>query len=70
MRRYKPIPESEVPSGLRFDIPRSNQGQIVEHSYADFPRRASEAGSGSRYKRVYDRSDRSVAFYRLVGCDQ
>ncbi len=61
---YTKIEESQVPAGVRFDVPRHNQGQIVEVAYGGFDR--SEHGNGDPYKRVTDRSDRSVAFYKRV----
>ena len=63
---YAPCPETDIPSSVRFDTPRSHQGQIVEVSYADWPRSRSEAGPGSLYRRTVDRSDRSIAFARRV----
>jgi hypothetical protein len=62
--RYDLIDASSVPSDLRWDVPQRNQGQIVEVAYADHPTCADEACYGSRYQRVIDGSDRSVAFYR------
>lgn len=64
--RYTSCPESDVPSSARFDTPRSCQGQIVEVSYADWPRRRCEAGDGSRFRRTFDRSDRSLTFARIA----
>ncbi len=61
---YTPIEESQVPAGVRFDVMRQNQGQIVEVAYGGFDR--AEHGNGDPYKRVTDRGDRSVAYYKRV----
>jgi hypothetical protein len=53
-----------LPAELRWDVPRHNQGQIVEVAYADERPLACEACHGSAYQRVTDRSDGSVAYYR------
>ncbi len=60
--QYIKIDMSEVPSGVRFDVPRHNQGQIVEIAYGGFDR--AEHGNGDPYKRVRDRSDGSIVYYR------
>ncbi len=62
--KYVRIQASEVPAGVRFDVPAHNQGQIVEVAYGGFDR--AEHGAGDPYKRVTDRSDRSVAYYKRV----
>jgi hypothetical protein len=62
--KYREIPETEVPADLRFDVPRHNQGQMVEVAYADYPTDRYEACSGATYKRVTDRSDGSVTYYK------
>lgn len=62
--RYVPVAESAIPSGVRFDVPRRNQGQTVEVSYGDFGR--SEHDRGDLYMRIEDRSDRRVTYYQLV----
>ena len=67
---YTEISEFSVPPDLRWDVPAHNQGQIVEVAYADYPTCADEACSGSLYKRVTDRSDQSVAYYRRGGTKQ
>lgn len=70
--RYEIIPESDLPEGLRFDVPRRDQGQIVEVAYADHPTCRSEAGwcsdprVASPYRRITDRSDRSVVYELIV----
>lgn len=60
--RYRPIPADRVPSDIRWDISGHNQGQIIEVAYADYPTQADEACVGSKYRRITDRSDRSVAY--------
>lgn len=62
--RYVEIAREAVPEGLRWDVPRQNQGQIVEVAYADAPAEASEACFGSEYRRVRDRSDGRVTYHR------
>jgi len=64
--RYVPCSEDDVPSSVRFDTPRSCQGQAVVVSYADWPTTPSEAGPGSLYRRTVDRSDLSITFARLA----
>ncbi len=60
--KYIRISESQIPEGVRFDVPGPNQGQIVEVAYGGFGR--AEHGDGDPYKRVTDRSDRSVEYYK------
>jgi len=65
MKRYYQI--DIEPSGLRWDVPQKNQGQIVEIAYAHGPRAARkeyEAGYGATYQRMSDASDGSVKFYK------
>ena len=64
MAKYTQINESDVPSGVRFDVPRRHQGQIIEVAYGGWGRY--EHDDGAEYKREIDRSDRSAAYYRLV----
>jgi hypothetical protein len=64
---YYKIPETEVPEGVRWDVPRQNQGQIVTASYADWPWSQCEACHGARYQKVYDAGDQSLAFHRRDG---
>ena len=53
---------SNVPDGLRFDVPGRFQGQIVEYAFADAITRRGEAGVGSAWKMTTDRSNQSVRF--------
>ena len=63
--KYVECRESEIPADIRFDVPRRNQGQIVEVAYGTFSR--GEAGPGDPYKSVYDRSTQGpTRYYRLV----
>lgn len=67
--KYTPCDESSIPAGVRFDVPRHLQGQIVEVAYGGISR--SEHGPGDLYKRVTDRSVGAgfpgrVTYYRLV----
>lgn len=64
---YKQINGSEVPAGVRWHVPRRNQGQIVEVAYGGFGR--GEMDAGDPYKRVEDRSEPTdsperVTYYR------
>jgi hypothetical protein len=60
---YLSVKESELPKGLRFDVPRREQGQIIEVAYADDPPEEGEACNGSKYRRESDQSDGSVTYY-------
>jgi hypothetical protein len=48
---------------LRWDLPPANGGQTVEVAYAELGS-AAPALPGAPYKRVTDRSDQSVVYYR------
>lgn len=61
---YTPCRESDIPDGIRFDVARHNQGQIVEVAYGGHGR--AEHCVGDAYKRVTDKSDGSVSYYRLA----
>lgn len=63
MAKYKRVFDIAEPTGLRWDVPPYHQGQIVEVAYADARPEAAPADSGAEYKRVTDRSDRSVTYY-------
>jgi hypothetical protein len=54
---YIPCKLSDIPKGVRFDVPRSCQGQIVEISYGTFGR--AEAGPGDPFM---CRKDQSLHF--------
>jgi len=47
---YIRIPASQVPEGVRFDVPARNQGQHTEVAYGGFGRAAH--CEGDKYKRV------------------
>ena len=53
-----------APRVHRWDVPRACAGQIVEVSYGEPFSHSDEAGFGSLYRRVHDRSDNSVTYYR------
>lgn len=61
---YVECKESDIPSFVRWDVPARNQGQIVEVAYGAIGL-AREADVGDPYKRVVDRSDLHVAYYKL-----
>lgn len=65
MTRYIPIPESEVPDGLRFWTPKRNEGQMVQVSYAE-PGQRSEPDEGAMYRRTVDLSTRLTTYSRRV----
>lgn len=62
--QYVVCHESDIPSGVTFDVPRHLQGQIVEIAYGDFGRDG--GANGDPYKRVTDRSTGRVTYYRRV----
>lgn len=62
--RYIPCTEADIPVNVRFDTPRSGQGQIVEVSYGTMGR--AEAGRGDPWMRRIDRSTRQVEYFRLA----
>lgn len=55
-----------IPTGVRFDVPRASQGQIVEVAFGGFDR--CEHDDGAPYMRRHDRSMGSagVEYYRLA----
>lgn len=60
--------QTSVGASVRFDVPRRNQGQIVEVAYGALG--AGEAGRGDPWMRVIDRSDGSTTFWRLVAVSE
>lgn len=62
---YVRCQESEIPAGVRFDVPRFFQGQIVQIAYGGFER--SPHGPGSPYLYRKDQSTGIVEYYRLCG---
>jgi hypothetical protein len=46
----------DIPAGLRWDVPKRNQGQIVEIAYAAPRSYATESGPGDEYRRTTDTS--------------
>lgn len=63
---YYQIPATDLPHGLRWDVPRRHQGQPDETAYADWPRDASEAGHGSPYMRHRSMTGQTT-YYRTDG---
>lgn len=53
---------ADIPDGVRFDVPRENQGQIIEIAYGGFDR--APHTSSAPFKRVNDTSRISVRYYR------
>lgn len=51
---WRPIDRASIPAGIRFDVPRRFQGQIVEHAFGDYGRY--EHDDDSPYMQVTDRS--------------
>jgi len=49
---YVPIKATDVPAGVRFDVPKRNQGQSVEVAWGGFGRY--EHSEGDDFKRVTD----------------
>lgn len=62
--RYVLCTAREVPGTVRFDVPKSGQGQMIEVAYGTFGRY--EAGPGDPCKRVTNLATREVALYKLV----
>jgi hypothetical protein len=63
---YKRITSDQLPKGLRFDVPKQNQGQAIEIAYGGFSR--GEHSDGDPYRRVTDRSigPAAVTYYKMV----
>ena len=56
---YRKI-DSAMPKNIRWDVPRQNQGQIVEIAYSDGDKvgqASAEAGHGSAWMRVTDQGE-------------
>lgn len=64
-RTIASLPKSA--ESLRWDLPRANQGQIVEIAYADPGQGRHESGEGDLYQRTTDRSTGTVTYARRVG---
>lgn len=62
---YTPIAESQIPDGVRFDVPGDCQGQTIEVAYGGFSR--TEHGEGAPYRRVHDQSlPHAITYYVLA----
>jgi hypothetical protein len=64
--KYERINAKEIPTAVRFDVPRPNQGQIIEVAYGGFSRY--EHDDGAEYMRRLDRSigPDAYEYYRLA----
>lgn len=63
MTRYIRCDEKSIPQGVRFDVPRRNQGQFIEVAYGDFGHSPND--DGDPWKRVRDELG-NVRYYRLA----
>ena len=64
MAKYEIVKAAEVPSGVRWAVPRKNQGQIVEVAYGDL---GSEPEAGDPWMRIVDSSERGPpTYYRRI----
>jgi hypothetical protein len=59
---YTKIRPEEVPNGVRFDVTLHRQGQMVEIAYGGYGR--AEHDDGDPYRRIHDRSDGTVTYWR------
>ena len=64
--KYIPCSESDIPAGVRFDVPGRLQGQPTEVAYGGFSR--GEHDEGDPYKRVTERAigPTAVRYYKLA----
>lgn len=53
---------TSIPTGVRWDVPPTNQGQIVEYAYATAE--GDEAGEGAEFLRVTDTAAGEIRYYR------
>lgn len=60
--KYVQCDQADIPEGITFHVLRRDQGQIIEVAWGDYGR--AEHGPGDPYKRITDRSNRSVRYYR------
>jgi len=56
MDEYIPCRESDIPDGIRFDVPRRNAGQIVTVSYGGLQCQRTPHSEGAPYMHVHDAS--------------
>ncbi len=61
---YIEIPADQIPDSIVFDVPRRHAGQIIEVAYGQHRSRRDGADVGDPYKRITDRSDGTVTYYR------
>lgn len=64
--RYVVIAKADIPPGVRFDIPRRNQGQIIEIAYGGFSRAEHDDGDPYMSIRDWGIGPDAVHYYRLV----
>lgn len=63
--KYEECSVRAIPDGVRFDVTRRNDGQIVEIAYGGFG--AAEHGRGDPWMRIIDRSvGPGATYYRRV----
>ena len=61
---YEQIDPASIPANVRFDVPRRFQGRMVEVAFGGFGRQEHDAGDP--FKRITDKHDQTVRYYRLV----
>jgi hypothetical protein len=66
--KYVPRSPSDIPAGVRFDVPQRHQGHIVEVAFGGFDRGTHD--DGDPYMRVHDQSDNATDYYRLATTKQ
>lgn len=67
--RWVEVDRSDTPDPreIRWDVPPQNQGQIIEVAYGGPKTSPDEhCPPWAKWKRVYDRSDRTVTYYRRI----
>lgn len=69
MTEYIPIDPTSLPSAIRFDVPKRNQGQTVEYAYGGYDR--AEHDDSAPFMRITDSSFEShsperVRYYKRV----
>lgn len=64
--RYVRIGREEIPTKVRFDVPKRHAGQMIEVAYGGFSRH--EHDDGAPFKRVIDKSIAETKYFRLSTC--
>lgn len=62
---YTRIDESSVPQDTVFCTLGRDQGQTIEVSYSMDGQRSEPVPGEARYRKVHDRSDGEIAYYKL-----